>query len=211
METLDQIQKTDFSAQFKEIPAYERALNSLTDTLWSWTISLADRQHEKPNERVHRGLLVAIVDHIGYKVLHTRHYRGDDPLRGQTIEVPIRASENDKTYDKRFKTFCGTMEGFEIQKNDGAILVARSRLVLGSRIEILTAEIQHDPDQLPAKCGARHTAALAASNLDTFLRVIALSDESNIVTLYKDGIRESLYNPEKTRETTGELTSGDNT
>lgn len=135
------------------------------------------------------------------KVAHVRRLPGSDPLKEQTLYVPINMGLTDDVYRNQATAFYGELEKLELHKTDGAIVIARDRLLLGARMKILDVD-DFDEDKLPYQCGLRHTAAQAGSKLENFLWALVLGEETNDVRIFVDGIETLSHLPGKKQKPT---------
>ena len=67
---------------------------------------------------------------------------------------------------------------------DGAIIINTSSQILGAGVYLV---VEHPMIEIPEGCGTRHKAAASFSLRDDVISVLTLSEETNIIRIWKNG------------------------
>jgi DNA integrity scanning protein DisA with diadenylate cyclase activity len=78
---------------------------------------------------------------------------------------------------------------FSMPPHDGAIVVDKTGQILGAGIYLM---VNHPTLELPEGCGTRHKAAASFSLHNDVISVLTLSEETNIIRLWRDGKEEEV-------------------
>lgn len=166
---------SDFSFQFSAAREFKKVEKKIFNLLCS-----ISKDSFKDKKR--HGLLVVLgsFDVAKDYVVYGMRQIGVNPVQKYT-NIAINSFEKD-------------IKSLFSKDYDGAIIINRNGQVIGARIYLTV----NDPSlEVPGGCGTRHITAASFSKRDDVISVSTLSEETNIVRVWKDGSFVEQYSPDE--------------
>jgi|TARA_R110001583_G_scaffold16234_12_gene66259 DNA integrity scanning protein DisA with diadenylate cyclase activity len=164
----------DFSFQFSAAREFQK----VEKKVFSLLCSISDQSFEG-NKR--HGLLVVIggFDMSKDYIVYGMRQIGVNPV--------------EKYLNIAISSFSKDIKSLFSKEYDGAIIVNRNGHIIGAKIYLT---VDNPSLEVPGGCGTRHITAASFSKRDDVISVLTLSEETNIVRIWKDGSFVEQYSPE---------------
>jgi len=154
----------------------------------------------KDSEHIESGILGCLVK-IATKVEDNTHapmgaliVLGDFEKFGPQISGMVQMKPKQNPVESLImfnpEDFANFVKEFSVPPFDGAMVVNRSGQVLGAGIYLV---VDNPLLETPDDCGTRHKAAASFSERNDVISVLTLSEETNIVRLWKNGKTKSVF------------------
>lgn len=163
----------DFGIQFELAKSSQRTEESILNAL------------KKVAEEVYRGIRsgVGILIVLGDFEKYGPRVNGMVQMKPKQNPIDTLLHINDESAFELLTQYSNSA-------NDGAIIVDKSGQLLGAGVYLI---VEHPSLEIPEDCGTRHKAAASFSLREDIIAVFTLSEETNIIRLWKDGSLKEVY------------------
>lgn len=173
-EDLQKISSVDFSFQFNSAREFQKVEKKIYNSL----IEISNSSHKKQSSV---GCLIVFGNFDFYRdhIVPGMRQIGINPIQ-KYFNISVQSFEKD---------FLSLIK----ENNDGSIIINRDGQILGSKIYLT---VDNPVLDVPDGCGTRHISAASFSTRKDVISVFTLSEETNLVRIWKDGQISEQYNPE---------------